>query len=71
MRTLLTTLFVILILITGCNKDEYPDEFYIIGTWIELTADTSKVEIEFRNGNPGFLKTGTLKPIDTLRYKPD
>lgn len=71
MKRLFISFFLILMLLAACNKDEFPDEFSIIGAWIEQTPDTGKVEIEFRSGNRVFLKSGSQKPVDTLRYKLD
>ncbi|MHC1775646.1 MAG: hypothetical protein AB9834_09560 [Lentimicrobium sp.] len=61
--------FLILILSFGCNKDEFPDEFSIIGPWIENTAEAGKVEIEFKSGNRAYLKTVPTEPFDTLMYR--
>lgn len=71
MRTLTATLLLFLLFVAACNKDEFPDEFSIIGAWIEQTPDTSKVEIEFRSGNRVFLMKDSRLSIDTLRYKLD
>lgn len=59
----------LLFLLISCNKDEFPDEFSIIGPWIEQTADSSKVEIEFKSSNRAYLNFHDGQPIDTLRYK--
>jgi hypothetical protein len=71
MKRLFIPSVLILMVVVACNKDEFPDEFSIIGAWIEQTSDTSKVEIEFRSGNRVFLKSGSQQPVDTLRYKLD
>jgi hypothetical protein len=62
--------FIFLIIVAfSCNKDEFPDEFSIIGGWIENSSDTSRMEIEFRNGNSVILRPGKSDPRDTLRYR--
>ena len=53
----------------SCNKDEFPDEFSIIGPWIEQTSDITKIEIEFRSSNRVYLNFHDGQPIDSLRYK--
>jgi hypothetical protein len=71
MKRFYIPLLLIFFLITACNKDEFPDEFSLIGAWIEQTADTNKTEIEFKNGNRVFLKKASLQIADTLRYRLD
>jgi hypothetical protein len=57
-----------LMLSSGCNKDEFPDEFSIIGPWLENTTESGKIEIEFRSSNRAFLKLNLNEPTDTLLY---
>ncbi|MBK6967025.1 MAG: hypothetical protein IPH20_24755 [Bacteroidales bacterium] len=69
MKGLVAFLFLTLILTFGCNKDEFPDEFSIIGPWVETTSNAGKVEIEFKSGNRAYLKTVSTEPFDTLMYR--
>lgn len=69
MKKLLIGIIFLIFLACSCNKDEFPDEFTLIGGWIENTTDTSRIEIEFKNGNKVFLKSGASAPKDTLRYR--
>ncbi len=69
MKGLVAFLFLFLVFSFGCNKDEFPDEFSIIGPWLENTTNAGKVEIEFKNGNRAYLKTVSTEPFDTLMYK--
>ncbi|MDY0101341.1 MAG: hypothetical protein RBS07_00275 [Lentimicrobium sp.] len=62
-------LTLLLIAFMACNKDEFPDEFSIIGSWIEQSTDTNKIEIEFKSSNRVYLNFQDGQPIDTLRYK--
>ncbi len=59
----------LLFVLISCNKDEFPDEFSIIGPWLEQTADVNKIEIEFKSSNRAYLNFHDGQPIDTLRYK--
>ena len=59
----------LLFVLISCNKDEFPDEFSIIGPWLEQTADVNKIEIEFKSSNRAYLNFNDGQPIDTLRYK--
>jgi hypothetical protein len=69
MKGLFVFLILFLVFGFGCNKDEFPDEFSIIGPWIENTANASKVEIEFKSENRAYLKKGIDQPYDTLKYR--
>jgi len=69
MKRLSVLTALILTLTLACNKDEFPDEFSIIGPWLENTTNTSKVEIQFKTGNMVYLKSGSSEPFDTLRYR--
>ncbi len=61
----------IMMIVVACNKDEFPDEFSIIGAWLENTVNSDKAEIEFKSGNRAFLKSNALEQFDTLRYRLD
>jgi hypothetical protein len=67
--TFFITLFLILTL--ACSKDEFPDEFSIIGAWIESTSNNSKAEIEFKTGNRAFRRSAVSDSFDTLMYRLD
>jgi hypothetical protein len=69
MTKLLPGIIFLIFLACSCNKDEFPDEFSIIGGWIENTSDTGRIEIEFKNNNQVFLKAGSFEPTDTLKYR--
>lgn len=60
---------VLLFVLISCNKDEFPDEFSIIGPWLEQTVNINKIEIEFKSSNRVYLNFSDGQPIDTLRYK--
>ncbi|MDY0344833.1 MAG: hypothetical protein RBR28_14760 [Lentimicrobium sp.] len=67
---LIPCLFLVL-LIGGCNKDKFPDEFTLIGQWLEKTEDPNKIELEFKRGNRAYLHKPGNAYIDTLNYKLD
>jgi len=60
-----------LVVTFACNKDKFPDEFSVIGPWLEQTSEINKTEIEFKNRNWAYLKPGDAESFDTLRYKLD
>jgi len=66
-------LFVLLVLIAfnGCDKDKFPNEFNILGPWIEKEEADFRVEIEFRTSSRVFLKRSPEGGIDTLMYRLD
>jgi len=59
------------LVVFGCNKDEFPDQFSIIGPWLEKTTDSLKTEIEFKSSNRAYLRLSPEQAWDTLRYKLD
>ena len=64
--------FALLVVLSfGCNKDKFPDEFRIQGSWIEKTGNDFKVEIEFRTSNRAYLKKYAGQSTDTLLYRLD
>jgi hypothetical protein len=71
MKRLTYIIGLLLILTFSCNKDEFPDEFSIIGAWIESTSNNSKAEIEFKTGNRAFRKSALSDSFDTLMYRLD
>lgn len=71
MKRYFPAFILVLFILFACNKDEFPDEFSIIGPWLEKTSDTGKAEIEFKNGNRVYLKLSSAEPRDTLRYRLD
>lgn len=64
-----TGLFLLLLLGAGCSKEKFPDEFVILGTWIEKADVQQRMEIDFRSSNRAFLNKGGN--IDTLMYRID
>lgn len=67
----LITFVLVMVVACACNKDEFPDEFSIIGPWLEKTAEPAKAEIEFKSGNRVYKKLNNVESFDTLRYKLD
>lgn len=67
---LIPALFLFL-LIGGCAKDKFPDEFTLIGQWLEKTEDSNKIELEFKRGNRAYVNKPGNAFIDTLNYKLD
>ncbi|HAH58793.1 MAG: hypothetical protein KUL83_07290 [Lentimicrobium sp.] len=67
---LIPCLFLVL-LFQGCNKDKFPDEFTLIGQWLEKKEDPNKIELDFKRGNRLYMHLPGTEHIDTLNYKLD
>ncbi len=64
---------VVLLVLGGCNKEKFPDEFSVYGTWKELTTDSIRTEIEFKSRNylELQLRGDTLREYRYLLNKPN
>lgn len=64
MKRFLTLISLVVIVVAGCKKDEFPDEFIIIGNWIEVTGSVEKTEIQFKRENDLMLDlvNDTIRP---------
>jgi len=68
----LAFLLVIMLLVAGaCNKDQFPDEFSVIGRWRENITDTDRTEIEFKRFSVLMLKLKGDTLASEYRYKLD
>ncbi|GAB1402951.1 hypothetical protein MASR1M74_01290 [Lentimicrobium sp.] len=71
MKKYLLPLLSLLLLVGSCDKDKFPDEFTLIGQWLEKTADANKIELEFTRGNRVYINFPSSTIIDTMNYKLD
>jgi hypothetical protein len=73
MKQLITFLLLIVVTSWGCNKDEFPDEFVVIGNWIEVTTLNDKTEIQFKRDNDLMLDlvNDTIRPYKYSLDKSD
>lgn len=73
MKQLITSLLLIVVLAWGCKKDEFPDEFIVIGNWIEVTTLIDKTEIQFKRDNDLMLDlvNDTIRPYKYSLDKSD
>lgn len=51
MKKYYTLLFLLVIVLQGCKKDDFPDEFVIFGRWIEVNAGPIPTELDFKYQN--------------------
>lgn len=71
MKRLAFLLFITLLIAGACNKDEFPDEFSVIGRWRENITDTDRTEIEFQRYSVLKLKLKGDSLPEEYRYKLD
>jgi len=66
MKRLSVLLGFLILLIAACKKDEFPDEFSLLGKWIEVSSETDLTEIEFQNQNRVLIK---LRNDTVINYR--
>ena len=71
MKYYLIPALLLFLLIGGCAKDKFPDEFTLIGKWLEQTEAADKIEVEFKVRNRAYLRLSADRPLDTLNYRLD
>lgn len=66
MKRLSFFLSFLILLIAACKKDEFPDEFSLLGKWIEVSSETDLTEIEFQSQNKVLIK---LRNDTVINYR--
>ena len=68
MKNNLTLLILLVLAMTSCKKDEFPELKQLKGKWSEATDNSFKHELRFENETLYFIKPNL---IDTLIYRLD
>ncbi len=62
------TLSFIMTLLVSCEKEKFPEQKQLQGTWKEITENTFKHKLRFENETMYFFKSNS---IDTLTFRLD
>ncbi len=68
MKRILLIIVSLTVVIFGCKKDDFPDEFSLYGKWKEYTSDSIRTDIEFRLYNDLRLKLRTDSVAVAYKY---
>jgi hypothetical protein len=68
MKNKLTFLFLLVLTMTSCQKDKFPELKHLQGKWKEVTDNSFKHELRFENDIMYFIRSNS---IDTLVYRLD
>lgn len=68
MRNKLTLLILLVLTMTSCRKDQFPNPKQLLGTWTELTDNSFQHKLRFDSETLYFIKQNT---VDTLIFRLD
>ena len=65
-KILIITMMLTLTL-ASCSKEKFPDKNDIIGSWVEITSNSNKTQLTFKDNGIAYL-TKVNQPVDTFNY---